>query len=349
MKKFKKIIIISFLWLFIITIFGLASVDAQGILSERNITFKPQVAIPGFGERTFGETGSTRYIAEYIVAIYRYGISIGAILATVVLMAAGLIWLASGGSQEKIGQAKNMISGSIIGLVLLFGSYTLLNTINPELVNFHIQDIDFAPEIKYVCCTYKKENGGTGAKMTTSAECSQLNNSFSYGENYTTNPNRMFGPNQGCHEINSCCTFSVYYDFFGDNYGGYFNLKFPISSSSLCYLGDKKYFNHYRTIGKITSGACEYENTSNCFGKNDGTLCYNASRSSWAGQSIDCETEGVCGWCFDGTCVNTFAKNNQPCGGYMTGKCQSSCLGDQIEFISGRKCEGDLKCCYPVN
>ncbi len=147
MKKIKKIIIISFLWLFVVTIFGIVAVEAQ-----QEIIFRPQVPIDGFGERRFGETGSTQYIAEYIVAIYRYGISIGAILATVVLMAAGLIWLTSGGSQEKIGQAKNMISGSIIGLVLLFGSYTILNTVNPELVDFHIENIDYIAEVKTGCC-----------------------------------------------------------------------------------------------------------------------------------------------------------------------------------------------------
>ncbi len=145
MKKIKKIFAIAFLWFFIITIFGIVAVEAQ------TITFKPQVDVPGFGTKTFGDTGSTQYIAQYVAAIYKYGISIGAILATVVLMAAGLMWLTSGGSQEKIGQAKNYISGSIIGLVLLFGSYILLNTINPELVNFHISDIKTIQELSKFC------------------------------------------------------------------------------------------------------------------------------------------------------------------------------------------------------
>jgi|GEM_PF-4919415 len=76
------------------------------------------------------------WIGEYIKGIYEYSISIAAILATVVLMAAGLIWLTSGGSQDKIGQAKKIISGSLIGLTLILGSYVILNFINPNLISF---------------------------------------------------------------------------------------------------------------------------------------------------------------------------------------------------------------------
>jgi hypothetical protein len=115
MKNYKKIILFAFLFLIII-IFG--SQVAQAL------EFKPQIQIPGTdfaSELNLTGDSGTYYIARYVMAIYQYGVSISAILATVVLMAAGLMWLTSGGSQEKIGQAKNMISGSIIGLVLLFG------------------------------------------------------------------------------------------------------------------------------------------------------------------------------------------------------------------------------------
>ncbi len=135
MKTFKKIIFSTFLFLIFF---------ALSIQIAKAVEFKPNIPIPGTEFATdvnFEETTGTYYIARYVIAIYNYGISIGAILATVVLMAAGLMWLTSGGSQEKIGQAKNMISGSIIGLVLLFGSYTILNMVNPELVNFRTTDI----------------------------------------------------------------------------------------------------------------------------------------------------------------------------------------------------------------
>ncbi len=145
MKNCKKIILFTFLFLIF---FALSLQIAQAV------EFKPNVQIPGTEFASvvnFEQTRGTYYIARYVMAIYNYGISVGAILATVVLMAAGLIWLTSGGSQEKIGQAKNMISGSIIGLVLLFGSYTILNMVNPELVNFHTSDIKIIKEVGEFC------------------------------------------------------------------------------------------------------------------------------------------------------------------------------------------------------
>ncbi len=151
MKKFKKIVSIFFLSLFIIAIFSIGITETQA-LPEQDITFTPQVALPGFGERTLSSDSGTLFIAQYVQAIYNYGISIGAILATVVLMAAGVVWLTSGGSQSQIGRAKEMITGSLVGLSLLFGSWIILNTINPALVDFRISGIDMIQRIDNLAC-----------------------------------------------------------------------------------------------------------------------------------------------------------------------------------------------------
>ncbi|NCB20609.1 MAG: hypothetical protein EOM88_01625 [Clostridia bacterium] len=75
------------------------------------------------------------WIAEYINGIYKYGFGIAGILAAIMLMAGGVIWLTSAGDASKIGQAKNLITGSVIGLLVLSTSYIILETINPELTN----------------------------------------------------------------------------------------------------------------------------------------------------------------------------------------------------------------------
>jgi len=51
------------------------------------------------------------------------------------LMAAGLLWMSSGGDSGRITQAKSMIFGSITGLLLLVGLSLFLNFINPDLIN----------------------------------------------------------------------------------------------------------------------------------------------------------------------------------------------------------------------
>jgi len=75
------------------------------------------------------------WIAEYINGVYKYGFGIGGILAAVVLMAGGLIWLTSAGNASRITQAKDLILGSIIGLMILSTSYMILTMVNPDLVN----------------------------------------------------------------------------------------------------------------------------------------------------------------------------------------------------------------------
>lgn len=80
-------------------------------------------------------TGNCYYpwIAEYINGIYKYGFGVAGILAAIMLMAGGIIWLISAGDASKIGQAKDIITGSVIGLIILSTSYIILNTINPNL------------------------------------------------------------------------------------------------------------------------------------------------------------------------------------------------------------------------
>lgn len=81
-----------------------------------------------------GFSCSVPWIAEYITGIYDYGLSIGGILAAIILMAGGVLWLVSGGDASKVSKAKSLIFSSITGLIILFSSYVILYEINPELI-----------------------------------------------------------------------------------------------------------------------------------------------------------------------------------------------------------------------
>ncbi len=76
------------------------------------------------------------WLGEYMTWIYDYGMKVAGILAAIMLMAGGLLWLVSGGDAGKVGQAKEIITGSIVGLVILMSSYILLVQVNPNLVKF---------------------------------------------------------------------------------------------------------------------------------------------------------------------------------------------------------------------
>ncbi len=87
------------------------------------------------GSRTFDNIGT------FIQYIYRYGFIIGAIIAVLMLMLAGVMWIFSGGNQEVIGKARKRIGNAVIGLVLMALSYTILAVVNPYLINFRLPDV----------------------------------------------------------------------------------------------------------------------------------------------------------------------------------------------------------------
>jgi len=149
MINFKKIIKIFFLIILLVELFGFGLILTAGktALAADPIKLKMQVGIPG-AETGFGpgetytfDTKSTKPIAQYIRSIYKYAIGVVGILATVVMMIGGIMWIMSGGSPERAGEAKAYISASLTGLVLTLASYLILATVNPALTNFKISAI----------------------------------------------------------------------------------------------------------------------------------------------------------------------------------------------------------------
>ena len=134
-QKIKLILFFAITGLLFLSIFPVIAAV------EDPLTFRPQVGLPGFESNIVMEKDDTSYIAKMVQAFYNYGLSIGGILAAIVLMVGGVIWLTSAGSSDKVSQAKGLIMGSISGLILLFGAWIVLNTINPDLLNFKIRNI----------------------------------------------------------------------------------------------------------------------------------------------------------------------------------------------------------------
>lgn len=102
-----------------------------------------QIKIPGLTSLsqptcTTDENGNRScgisWISEYVFAIYNYGLTIVGVIAVLILMAAGILWIVSGGDSGKITKAKEMIMGSVTGLLLIVSMSLLLSYINPDLV-----------------------------------------------------------------------------------------------------------------------------------------------------------------------------------------------------------------------
>jgi len=92
-------------------------------------------------EISFGGKREFANIGEFIQLIYRYAIIIAGILATIVIILAGIRWTASGGNAERIKSAQKMIGGAISGLVIALLSYSILNALNPATVNLRLPQV----------------------------------------------------------------------------------------------------------------------------------------------------------------------------------------------------------------
>ena len=157
LKSLPKILTILFLSVFIFQLASLILIFTLPTPSQAAdpATFKPQVEIPGtaaeFGavDKTGGYAipGSTASIAKYVRLIYKYAIGIVGILAAVVLMVGGVMWIVAGGSATAIGEAKAWIGASLTGLVIALTSYVILYQINPALVGFKGLNITLVDQI----------------------------------------------------------------------------------------------------------------------------------------------------------------------------------------------------------
>lgn len=145
--------------------------------AESSITFVPQISIPGTNiqaGQTINIDGTT--IGRYIIALYTFGVYAAGIVATVMLMAAGFVWLMAGGNSSQVEQAKTMIRGALTGYVLLLVSWVLLNTINPNLTEFRNLDINPVQPIELPtsnagCCYFpQSENIGVISR----SECADI-------------------------------------------------------------------------------------------------------------------------------------------------------------------------------
>lgn len=82
------------------------------------------------------------WLGEYIKAIYNFSIVIISIIAVVVLIISGAQIITSAGGPAKAAGYKR-ISQAIIGLFIAWGSYVVLNTINPNLTAFKSLKIEY--------------------------------------------------------------------------------------------------------------------------------------------------------------------------------------------------------------
>lgn len=120
------IISISFLLLPSISL----AVPCNGV--ENNLNF----CYPSFGiDEGFTLTLNTN-LNQLIAWFYYFIVGISGLAAFAMLVWGGVQWLTSAGSPSKITEAKDRITSALLGLLIILGSWLILQVINPELTIF---------------------------------------------------------------------------------------------------------------------------------------------------------------------------------------------------------------------
>ncbi len=96
-----------------IAIFALTVVPALGATLDVGLNYGTYTGL------------GTKDIREGIMAIVRVLFGFLGILSIIIVLYGGFTWMTSGGSEEKVSQAKKIISAGVIGLVIIFISYAL--------------------------------------------------------------------------------------------------------------------------------------------------------------------------------------------------------------------------------
>lgn len=259
MKSFKKITLAGFLSLYLLggLIFTPIQSQAKLVDVDQDFYFKPQLGVPGsefkegekvkVGEKGVNEKGEevmrSDLLAKYIKAFYNWGLGIVGVISVVALMAAGLLWITSGGKGENVNMAKKLISNSLIGITLLTGSYFLLNTINPNLAKLPAIETVNIYKVTNGCCTLN----GKGA-MKTEKECVDSKGEFS--------SDKIVNSKGVCAE-KICC---------GAKISPVLTKCFETTDSCSSY--------EFQNNGKcIESSKCKEDSIISCRGKENGNLC----------------------------------------------------------------------------
>ncbi|MBI2631115.1 D-alanyl-D-alanine carboxypeptidase family protein [Candidatus Nomurabacteria bacterium] len=104
----------------------------DGCVNNKLVTFDP-----------INAEGENSKLGEYLNIMIRIFIGICAVLAVMMIVVGGLEYMTSDLLSSKE-QGRQRITGAIFGLILALGSWTLLNQINPDLLNTDLKSLKTA-------------------------------------------------------------------------------------------------------------------------------------------------------------------------------------------------------------
>ena len=77
----------------------------------------------------------TKDLREGIMAIVQILLTFLGIIAILIVLWGGFTWMTAGGNEEKISQAKKIISAGIIGLIIIFTAFAIAQFVVTQLMS----------------------------------------------------------------------------------------------------------------------------------------------------------------------------------------------------------------------
>lgn len=114
-------------------------------------------------------TGATNVtnLVTYIEALYNFVIGSIGLLATVMIMYAGFLWMTARGNAEQVGKAKKYMAGAVSGIILALSAYLILNVINPDLTKIN----SLSPQSPPTIVSPPTKAGVSYSMCTTNTDC----------------------------------------------------------------------------------------------------------------------------------------------------------------------------------
>lgn len=119
-------------------------IKVAGILTMLSIMVLPLVASaqanlwgnvpPEEVAEEIGVSGETP-LQTTIARIINVALGLLGIVAVVIILIGGFKWMTSGGSEEKVGEAKKLLMAGVIGLIIILAAYAIATFVINALVN----------------------------------------------------------------------------------------------------------------------------------------------------------------------------------------------------------------------
>lgn len=115
---------------------------------------------------TIGQKARVIDVGDYIATVYNYGVAIVGILAGTMFVIGGFQYLTAGGDSSRVSKAKERIRDALVGLLLTFGAYVILNTINPDILKLQMPKVPLVKKVLFVACQFFEMQVPCGASFT---------------------------------------------------------------------------------------------------------------------------------------------------------------------------------------